>query len=468
MQKSERGKREKMKIISIVSAVILLFGLMGCSAIGKIENKPVSELPEKNQRYTAANHNRVHPIDDSLIVLAFSGGGTRAAALSYGVLEELRDTQFKKKGRTIRLLDEVDRISSVSGGSFTSAYYGLFGEQIFKDFKQVFLYKDVQGDLVNLVFNLFGLVNLSFSPISRTEYVIDYYDKHIFKGKTFADIQKNKGPFILINASDINSHSQFIFIQQQFDFLCSDLSKFKVARAVAASSAVPVLFPPVLIKKHDDCKFQKPQWLYEAENRAKQEGDRRLHDVVSHFNYYLDKDNPPYVTLLDGGITDNLGLRNFINHGKIAGDIKNLYRSNYKGQNLPRHLVVIVVNASTTSKTKIGMSQKLPSIGDVLSAVTDMQLHLYNTESNELLKESMLQWAEQLSTPEHRIKPYFIELNATDISDTRKRRFFNSVPTSFSIEKQQADQLIELAKELLRDHPEYQRLLLELNANLVN
>jgi NTE family protein len=70
---------------------------------------------------------------DVLLALAFSGGGTRAAALSYGVLEELRDTDVVVGGERKRLLDEVDVISSVSGGSFTSTYYGLYGDRIFED-----------------------------------------------------------------------------------------------------------------------------------------------------------------------------------------------------------------------------------------------------------------------------------------------------------------------------------------------
>ena len=64
-----------------------------------------------------------------MLILAFSGGGTRAAAFAYGVLEELAATPVVLGGRPRRLLDEVDLISAVSGGSFTAAYYGLYGFQ---------------------------------------------------------------------------------------------------------------------------------------------------------------------------------------------------------------------------------------------------------------------------------------------------------------------------------------------------
>jgi NTE family protein len=63
--------------------------------------------------------------DDLMVVLAFSGGGTRAAALSYGVLEELAKTEAGPPGNAHRVLDDVKMVSAVSGGSITAAYYTL-------------------------------------------------------------------------------------------------------------------------------------------------------------------------------------------------------------------------------------------------------------------------------------------------------------------------------------------------------
>jgi len=435
----------------------------GCSSIGKIENVPVASLPQDAQRYNASNYTRTHPVGDTLMLLAFSGGGTRAAALSYGVLEELRDTKYQVGGVQVRLLDEVDRISSVSGGSFTSAYYGLFGDGIFEDFKEVFLYEDVQGALSSQVLGLFDMLKRLFSTDSRTEIAVRYYDKHIFRGKTFADLRDSGGPFILINASDLNARSQFVFIQSQFDFLCSDISRFKVARAVAASSAVPILFDPILVKRHDDCDFKKPNWLDKAQQRADNKNDRRLRELVESLNFYLDKNNPPYATLVDGGVTDNLGLRAILNNVSLSGKVKRFYRNVY-GSKPPTRVVVIVVDASTTAVTEIGKSQELPSIADTLTAVTDIQLHLYNTETNVLLKEKLLEWTQMLSTPEQPITPYFIHLDVSKIKDDEERVYFNKIPTSFSLQKEQADKLIETARRLLQQNPVYQKLLHHLGA----
>ena len=96
--------------------------------------------------------------------------------------------------------------------------------------------------------------------------------------------------------------------------------------------------------------------------------------------------------------------------------------------------------------------------------MTDIQLHLYNTETNSLLKQQLVEWVGKLSTEEHPITPYFIDIDVTDIQDKDDRIFFNNVPTSFSIEKEQADKLIELSKTMLRGIPEYQELLDQLGA----
>src|SRR6185369_12442948 len=73
--------------------------------------------------------------DKLFVVVTFSGGGKRAAAFSYGVLEALRDVQVTTPdGDVHALLDEVDLISAVSGGAFTAAYYALNGHETFESY----------------------------------------------------------------------------------------------------------------------------------------------------------------------------------------------------------------------------------------------------------------------------------------------------------------------------------------------
>src|SRR5210317_663738 len=104
--------------------------LMIALGLGACAHYPVNEEltsldPEGGYRF--ANLDDTDNTDKLFVILTFSGGGTRAAAFSYGVMEKLKTTTIMVDGQPRRLLDEVDVISSVSGGSFTAAYFGLFG-----------------------------------------------------------------------------------------------------------------------------------------------------------------------------------------------------------------------------------------------------------------------------------------------------------------------------------------------------
>jgi len=103
---------------ALVLAMILL--LAGCSTYGVIENEPLQTVTPGSGYSIQSWEESGGSQEDIGIILAFSGGGTRAAALAYGVLLELRDTQVTVDGKQMRLLDQIDRISSVSGGSFTA------------------------------------------------------------------------------------------------------------------------------------------------------------------------------------------------------------------------------------------------------------------------------------------------------------------------------------------------------------
>ena len=74
--------------------------------------------------------------DDVLLALSFSGGGTRAAAFSLGVLTELeRSRAGSNKAKS--LLDRVELISGVSGGWVTAAYFGLKKRAALDDFPEL-------------------------------------------------------------------------------------------------------------------------------------------------------------------------------------------------------------------------------------------------------------------------------------------------------------------------------------------
>ena len=96
---------------------------------------------------------------------------------------------------------------------------------------------------------------------------------------------------------------------------------------------------------------------------------------------------------------------------------------------------------------------------EIVGALSDIPLNLYSTETKSLLRDKLEQWAEESSTNDNPVASYFIELNFADLQDPEERDFFNDLPTSFVLEKEQVDRLIEVAGKLLGQNKNYQRLL---------
>jgi NTE family protein len=437
--------------------VLLLFLLTGCANYGTPKNVEIPD-PRVADSYSLHDWKIAHLNNDIRFILTFSGGGTRAAALSYGVLQELRDTKIKYEGQTKRLLDEVDFISSVSGGSFTSAYYGLHGDGIFENFEEDFLKFNLEGHLLWRTFNPF----LLFSKKGRTESAIKYYQKFLFHDATFADLIGPDRPMIVINTSDVAYGIRFSFIQEYFDLLCSELSDYPVADAVAASSAVPVLFNPIVIKNYDTCGdmqligttgLHKATEMYRSDN---------LPVVIKQLETYGEKDKRKYIHFVDGGITDNLGLRAI---SDILAESGGAERALERGEKPPRHIVVIVVNAATQSESTLKMdaSNKEPSAAGVVGAVTNLQLKRYDDDSILLVKAKLENWAQALSTPEHPVQTHLMGVSIQDVPNPDLLAYLNGVPTSFKLSDAQVDKLIETGRTLLRNNPEFIKLVKELN-----
>ena len=449
--------------------------LSGCTTFGAISNlekgaqpdleqtleQSVIQSVEKPQKSTLPNYSiqsamSTKPLGKVTLVLAFSGGGSRAAALAYGVLEELRDTPIQQNGQTTRLLDEVDVISSVSGGSFTAAYYGLHGDKTFKKFEKVFLRINIEALLIEQALSPW----LWFSDNTRSDRAVAFYEQAVFKGATFADLQKKDGPLIVINASDLGNGVRFSFTQEYFDLLCSDINQFPVARAVTASSSVPIVFNPVVLKKYRNCKNQTQSLLFNRQ--VNDNGSYEVSSIQQRLKQYLNETNQrDYVHLVDGGITDNLGLRAIFDVMELAGGAQAIL--NKVNQKPAGHFAVIAVNASTQSSADIGLSNQVPDIETTINAVSDIQLHRYNSATIQLFQEGMHRWSEALSTPQKKVTDYFIEVSFKNVVEIEKQEFFNRIPTSFVLDKQQADELIQAGRTLLRNHPVYKQLIQNLN-----
>lgn len=425
--------------------------LSGCATYGRIDNRPQTERAARQPGYGMTQAPEDGRRDDITLVLAFSGGGSRAAALAYGVLQELRDTRIGARasvdgGR--RLLDEVDAISAVSGGSFTAAYYGLHGEDTFRDFEAGFLRRDLTSDVLHRILS----PRRWFSPEGRSDAASALYDASIFKGATFADLQRRNGPLIVINASDMEGGIRFAFLQEFFDLLCSDLGSYPLADAVAASSAVPVLFEPVVLENHAGCAappLQKPV-----------ADSPQLQQVLEGLRGYADKRQRRYIHLADGGLTDNLGLRAFQETIDLAGGLRAFLHKLDREPN--GHVMVVSVDASGNAAEGLGLDRRAPSMLRAVDIMSDVQLHRYNAATLEQMQDSLQRWAQEVSTPGRKVQPWLVTVALRDVADATERERLSRVPTSFDLSAEQVDELVAAGRALLRDNPEFRRLLGEL------
>jgi len=438
----------------ITLAVICILSV-GCTHYTKVQNTSISTI-QSDQGYRPPSKRTDVGADsfgDVLVFVSFSGGGTRAATLSYGVLEELRDTKITIDGKSKSLLDEVDTISSVSGGSFTAAYYGLHGDKIFDDFEIDFLKKNIQEQLLDSLFSFHFWWRALTSGFDRTEMAIQNYEENIFRNATFADL-KLDGPYIQINATDIGSGERFQFTQDYFDLICSDLNKFHIARAVAASSAVPVAFSPIVLENNAAKCTLPSQHNF---NGIKKNKSQLKNALIS----YRDIKQRPYIHLVDGGIIDNLGVRALPELVGVYGGAE--YAAQKLLHHIPKHMVVIVVNAETSPVRSFERSAMEPNIGMVVGAVTDIQITRYNQDSIALIKRSLSQWTQEIKEKTgESITPHYIEVSFTQEKNKQRKLRLNKISTSLQLPKGEIDTLKIAGRELLRESTAFKNLLHQL------
>lgn len=439
----------------ILSIIILLF-LSACSITSPKMNTPLKLTAPK----PTPNNGRS---EELTVIVTFSGGGTRAAALSYGVLKGLRDTPIVINGKKRRLLDEVDLISSVSGGSFTSAYYGLFGDRIFKDFERKFLKKQVQTDLIRLsLLSPKAWIRLLPGLFERSDLAAEYYNQFIFKKKKFSDLRKD-APYIVINATDLSLGQGFAFTDYHFSWICSDLNTYPISRAVAASAAVPVLFSPITLENHAaKCSYSPIIWS--SKNKSEQEQKR--YEQSLQIKKYRENNKYKYLHLVDGGVADNLGIRSLIDMTTYHGNsMWNTFQTFKMAKT--KKLVFIVVDASGFQNPNTAKSRITPNTIDVIDATTSIQSNKYNVETLDLLRSKFPVWKKQIqkgrcaknkSRDCTSIDIDLIEVSLHDLTDADKSKLLH-VPTSLELPAPTVDKLMAAGESLLHRSAVYQKLL---------
>ena len=213
--------------------------------------------------------------------LSLSGGGFRAALFHLGALRRLNE---------VGVLDQIDSISSVSGGSIINAFLACN--------LQLPLTGPVPNweERISKPFREFCAQNLRRKPVfhgllpwkQNSQVLAEQYDSRLTRGKKISELPAAK-PLFIFCGTDLLYGVNWIFTQAksgdyQAGYVSPTPADWKLATAVAVSSCFPPVFKPLSL--HLDAAALK---------RGAASAPRRQKDI-------------PQMTFSDGGVYDNLGL----------------------------------------------------------------------------------------------------------------------------------------------------------------
>jgi predicted acylesterase/phospholipase RssA len=199
------------------------------------------------------------------IGLALSGGGFRATLYHLGLVRFLRDAGF---------LQQVTHITSVSGGSIIAAHLALNWDLYTgsaKEFDQAAskLLAFIRLDVRNRILRRFPLglllrgprwlLGLSNRQLTRTGWLENQYEKHLFGDKSLFELPET--PELHILATNLSEGCLCSFNRDGLWMMQEKAGRSQIERirvglmtvpmAVAASSAFPGFFPPLELTGRD-------------------------------------------------------------------------------------------------------------------------------------------------------------------------------------------------------------------------
>ncbi len=460
----------------LAASLGLSVALGSCSGFG-IRNAPINTALSDTaspSESTLSTPGKLQDVSETAIGLSFSGGGTRASAFAFGVLQELSKTEVASRGGRAPLVDNVSLISGVSGGSVTAAYFALRGSEMLTDFRKKFLIQDVEASL-NTSVNVTNLMLLTKGGVNDRSGLPTWLDKNLFRGATYADVLKPGKPQLWINASDIYNRTTFIYNTVNFGALCSDLRRYPLSEAVAASAALPLVFAPIVIENYaDKCQFDAPDWVSSADRPG---APAILRASAAAIQRYREKTDINFVKLLDGGMTDNLGLSGLVL--ELAAATKPYEPlTPRKAVNLKRFLFV-VVDAGRPPGGDLAKKVESPELMDLIQAVSDTAVDSNVRAAYDAFVAEMEKWRERLieyrcslSPPEvadmrgstdgwdcRALTLQVVKVSFDQMREASVRSRLDKIPTRFKLPREDVDLLISAAGSLLRQNPSYKEFL---------
>jgi NTE family protein len=474
--KLEKPDGTRFAGVRAAACLAAALALAGCAGFG-VRNAPINAALGDGP--AMADNAPAGPLSqdssETAIGLSFSGGGTRASAFAFGVLQELGKTQETSRGGArAALIDRVSLVSGVSGGSVTAAYFALRGRDMLGDFRHRFLVQDVEASLSTSV-NVTNLVLMAKGGVNDRSGLPTWLDQNLFHGATYADVLKPGHPQLWINASDIFNRTAFVYNNVNFGALCSDLRSYPLSEAVSASAAVPLVFAPLVIENYADrCNFNAPDWVDSASRPG---APAILRASAAAIQRYREKGDVKFVKLLDGGMTDNLGLSGLLL--ELAAATKPYEPlTPRQAVNLKRFLFV-VVDAGRPPGGNLAKDAESPEIMDLIQAVSDTAVDSNVRAAYDAFVSEMEKWRERLieyrcglTPPEvvalrgsmegwdcRALSLQVAKVSFESMREPSVKARLDKIPTRFKLSKDDVDLVISSAGSLLRQNPGYKEFL---------
>ena len=404
-----------------------------------------------------------------VVIVSFSGGGMRAAALAYGVLEALREVRFQWDGRGTTLLEQVDVLAGVSGGSIPAAYYAAFGARTFEEFRPQFLYRDFGAALISETLSAQGSRRLSSPRYGRGDLLAEQLDELLFRGATFGQLGGREGPDLFVTATDLSLGTSFEFTPEQFRLICADLGAVPLAVAVAASNAAPVVFAPLTLQNYGGhCAGEFP---WSPGPGAPADAGPQVRRYAGEQATYRDSAQRPYIHLVDGALADNLGLRRLLEDVAMSGGLAPALRAS--GARGVRRVVLLAVSAERQRYFEVDQDARVPSPLSTFRGIQYGVLTRRSAETADFIDDTVRGWREELGRLAGQAESpyaagaeiYDIQVGLKTLPEGPVRQELIELPTAYSLARGQVDAVIGAAREILRASPEFQRLLRDLGAS---
>ena len=338
-------------------------------------------------------------------------------------------------------------------------------------FERDFLKRDLTRDLLRNTFGEF--LRIGTAAVNRSDVAAELYGRSIFSGRTYGDLIPLGRPYLVINAQDTTKGVLFEFTQAQFDLICSDLSRFPIARAAAASSAVHGVFAPIKLRNYPRARCPpEPAWIASA---LRGEGDprslfdaprsrlRRARIARWYRNKLPDKMTAPpgaefYVHLADGGAADNLGLRPLL-FMLASRDSDTGLRARIASGRV-KAVLLITVNAAVAPDPLRDTDAAGPTVSRMIQDAVDGLIDVVTANSLRdagLLFASLRDGARRHGRRTKFYGPVVIDLASAP--NAAARACFRRIQTSFDLPEQEVDALRELGRHELSTAPEFRRFL---------